>query len=450
MGITNFSSKVQAFIDLNHLMDTKDNCLIAVSGGVDSMVLAHTLKDLGYATAIAHVNFQLRGLESDADAAFVRAYAKKQDLLYYQLEVDTEAYAKKEKLSIQEAAREIRYAWLEEIRKKNQAQWIVVGHHKNDLAETMLFNLTRGTGLAGLRSIQAKNGQILRPLLFAERHEILTYAKKQNLQWREDSSNVKTKYSRNLIRHEVLPKLAKINNKVVEHLYHTSLLMNDISLVLKSHLEIIKENYVQEDADQIRIDISAIKTLTTANTLLFYLLQEHGFNTSQVQDILATRTSSKVFLSPKKRGVIHGKYLLISNFAEGTETTFLLESWSKAPIKTVHFTLSWEIKPYYGQRVPQKVDLLWLDADKLTFPLTLRKRKAGDSFKPIGMKGQTKKVKDFLTDRKLSLLEKERLWLLTSANEQIAWLVGIRPDERFKVTGNTQKIIAFTLTGYVE
>ena len=437
----NLLNKFQEFIRKEALFGDSDTLLVGCSGGVDSMVLVHLLLEAGYSIELAHLHFHLRGEESDGDAGFVRDFAKAHDLVYHQLDVDTEAYAKKHKVSIQEAARQLRYDWFEKIRKERQAQWIAVAHQKNDIAETMLFNLTRGTGIAGMHGIKSKNGVIVRPLLFAERAQLLAYAERHEIVWREDSSNQKTKYSRNLIRHKVLPLLAEINPAVIQNLAHHALIMSDLERVLDSYLGDVKKHLVTVDAGQVRIQLAQISGLTSAKTILYYLIRDYGFNESDAADILASRTSGKVFLSKEKRAVIHGEWLLITDFAEGIAPSYYLESWATEPIETPEFTLSWQVIDYYGQRIPDDANRIWLSKDKLIFPLTLRKRQPGDRFHPFGMGGQSKKLKDFLSNLKLSLPEKEKIWILESADGQICWVIGYRMDERFRVDAQTRAVL---------
>ena len=434
------------FINHNQsLIQPNTKLLVAVSGGLDSMVLIHLLLDVGHDFDVAHVNFQLRGPESDEDAAFVRDFCSLNDIGYHQLTVDTDAYAKEHKISIQEAARKIRYDWFEKIRAEIQAQWILVAHQKNDIAETVIFNLTRGAGIAGLHGIKIKNGFILRPLLFAERSAILAYAKENDIVWREDSSNAKTKYARNLIRHKVMPLLAELNPAVVQNIAHNAQIMSEIEDLMTEYLDAARQVYVTHDANEMRIDLKSISQLASAKTILFYLLKEFDFNESLVKDILKSGESSKVFLSPKKRAVIHGDYLLVTDFAEDVGQTYQIESWSKAPIQTPEFKLSWTIASYHGQSLPDDDETVWLAKDNLVFPLVLRKRKPGDRFQPFGMGGKSKKIKDFLSALKLSVPEKEKVWILESGDGQIVWVVGQRIDERFKIFGGTKEIIAFKI-----
>ena len=438
---------LQDFINHNaSLIQTNTKLLVGVSGGVDSMVLVYLFLDMNVDFEIAHVNFQLRGKESDGDAAFVQEFCAMNDIVYHQLDVDAAAYAKNHKISIQEAARQIRYEWFEKTRAEINAQWIVVAHQKNDIAETVIFNLTRGAGIAGLHGIKAQNGFILRPLLFAERQAVIAYAKENDIAWREDSSNTKTKYARNLIRHKVMPLLAEINPSVVQNIAHNALIMSEIEVLLKEYLDAAQQMYVTKDANEVRMNLKQISRLATAKTILFYLLKDYGFNETQVRDMLSSGETSKVFLSSQKRAVIHGEFLLVTDFAEDTGRTYLIESWSNEPIITPEFSLSWAIESYHGQRLPDDDDIVWLDRDKMIFPLILRKRKAGDRFQPFGMGGKSKKIKDFLANLKLSVPEKEKVWLLESGDGQICWVVGHRIDERYKIQGSTKEMIAFSLS----
>ncbi|HHB79181.1 MAG TPA: tRNA lysidine(34) synthetase TilS [Saprospiraceae bacterium] len=429
------------FVRKHQLMQTDDKLLVGISGGLDSMVLGHLLLDAGYDFDVAHVNFHLRGQESDGDATFVKRFADENGLNFHQLDVDTDAFAKAHKISIQQAARQLRYEWLEKKRKEVGASWILVAHQKNDIAETMIFNWIRGSGMAGLHGIKSKSGHLVRPLLFAERQDILAYAKENDVTWREDSSNQKTKYARNLIRHKVLPLLESINPAVIQNLAHNAQIMSELELMLEDFVETIRQKYMRREAQEIRLDLKAIRALPSAKSVLYYLLKEYGFNESLVVDILGAKETGKVFLSGQKRAVIHGDSLLVTDFAEDTGVEYQLEAWRKMPIDTPEFELSWTVKNYHGQRPPEEDGLVWLAKDRMVFPLVLRKRKAGDRFQPFGMGGRSKKLKDFLSNLKLSLPEKEKIWVLESGDGKICWVVGLRIDERFKVLGSTQEIL---------
>lgn len=442
---TNFLQVFFNHLQQQAIISPKDKLLVAISGGLDSMVLGHLLLDLGYDFDVVHVNFHLRGKESDGDATFVKNFAEAHDLVYHQLDVDTDTYAKKHKISIQEAARQLRYQWFEEKRQAIQAQWILVAHQKNDIAETMIFNLTRGAGIAGLHGIKAQNGFIVRPLLFAARQQILAYAKENDVDWREDSSNEKTKYARNLIRHEVMPLLETINPAVISNLVHNAQIMSELEVVLNEYVQMAKETFVKTDTNEVRIHLEPIRQLASAKTVLYYLLKDDGFNETLVKDILDAEESSKVFLSSKKRAVIHGEYLLITDFAEDVGRTYSLEARSDVPIDTPEFKMSWTKKDYHGQNLPDDDETVWLNSDRLVFPLILRKRKAGDRFQPIGMGGKSKKIKDYLSSLKLSLPAKEKVWILESGDGTICWVVGYRLDERYKVFGGTKEILEIKL-----
>lgn len=442
--MSSFNQNFLTFIESNALFQRADTLIVGVSGGVDSMVLAELLWTNGYKIVMAHVNFQLRGQEADGDAAFVQNFAEAKDIPCHVHHVDTKNYAKVNKLSIQEAARAIRYQWFEDLRQSLKAVAIVVGHHKDDVAETMLINLTRGTGIAGLHGILPKNGVVVRPLLFAERSMILAYAKKNDLDWRADSSNDNTKYARNLIRHKVIPLLESINPSVVKNIVNTSLIMNDLELVLEGYFQNLKTQFVIQDADKISIDLGHISKLPGASSILYHLIREYGFNASQIADILASQTSSKVFLSNQKRAVIHGEKLIISNFAEANVIEYLLEPSCEEPIKTPDFTLSWGEESYHGQALEKDEHVAYLDQEQLVFPLVLRKRRAGDWFQPIGMNGKSKKLKKYLSDLKLSVLDKEQLWILENGDGQICWVVGMRLDHRFRVSGRSRFVLKMT------
>jgi len=437
---------VDAYCAEHKLCAPGDEIVVGVSGGADSVVLLDVLRRLGVKPIVAHVNYQLRGAESDGDADFVRELAAKWNLPFYLKTADTARLAKDQGRSIQDVARQIRYDFFEEVRRLTGADRIAVAHHRDDVAETVLFRLVRGTGIEGLRGMQPLHGHIIRPLLFVARDELLAYARARKLTWREDSSNASTKYARNFIRHKVMPLLREVNPAAVDNIIRNTLIFREIEAMVKSEVSEFKARHVQADAGQVSIDLAALRATTAPVTLLHYLLGEYGFSPAQVRDILAPHESGKVFLSANKRAVIHGDRLLVTDLAGGTSPSYMLEKWGQTELQTPDFKLSWEIKTYGGEEVPRERDTVWLDAGAMIFPLTLRKRQAGDWFCPLGMGGHRKKVKDYLTDLKLSLPGREKVWVLETAERKICWVVGYRPDERFKVHGGTTSVLILKKT----
>lgn len=425
--------KVAQYINQEKLFTLKDKVLVTLSGGADSVALLRLLLDMGYVCKAAHCNFHLRGDESDRDETFVRELCRQQEVPLHVRHFLTTEEAAKRHISIEMAARELRYAWFEELRREAKADVIAVAHHKDDSVETLLLNLIRGTGINGLLGIRPKNGYIVRPLLCLDRKEITEYLHELGQAYVTDSTNLQDEYTRNKIRLNLLPLMQDINPSAKESLLSTAEHLNDAALLYKKGIEEGKQK-VQTGQD---ILISALLQEPAPETLLFELLYPLGFNSAQVRDIFASLNgqSGKIFLSKEWRLIKDRKLLLIEPVCTADTTTAFSPDDPALP-----FRLTVEEREITKDFIiPRDRDTACFDADKLDRSFTVRRCRQGDSFIPFGMTGR-KRVSDYLTNRKFSLSRKEQQWVLCSSNH-IIWLIGERTDNRFRIDGTTRRII---------
>ena len=394
---------------------------MALSGGADSVALLRLLLHLGYTCEAAHCNFHLRGAESDRDEEFVRCLCREQETVLHTVHFDTEKEAKERHISIEMAARELRYDWFEEVRKECGASVIAVAHHRDDSVETFLLTLIRGTGINGLRGIQPRNGKIVRPLLCLDRKEITDYLDSLGQSYVTDSTNLQDEYTRNKIRLNLLPMMQEINPAVKESILKTAEHLEDAASIYKRGIEEAKKRILTPEG----ICIRALLQETAPETVLFEILYPLGFNAAQVKDIYRALNGQpgKVFASTCRRVVKDRELLLIEPLQEATKPKLTMKEYEHTP----------------GFVIPRDKNTACFDADKLQHPLSLRLFRQGDTFVPFGMKGR-KKVSDYLTDRKFSLLRKERQWILCCGDD-IIWLVGERADNRFRVDEGTKKVL---------
>ena len=436
--------------NLPFLKDKK--LLVAISGGIDSVVLTHLLKSLNYNFELAHCNFLLRGKESDKDESFVLELASKLGLKLHSKSFETEKYAESKNISIQMAARELRYNWFEELLQKNNLDYIITAHQKDDELETFLINFTRGTGLDGLTGIPIINGNIIRPFLPFSRNEILIYATKNKLKWREDSSNTSIKYIRNKIRHKVIPVLKELNPNLLDSFSKTMQNLNGSKQLVSDYLKLIKEKVVFESGDEIYFKINELNKLNHSKAYLFELLKTYNFTEwDDVTNLLKAQTGkyvvSKTHRLLKNRDQLILTALNVENHTECckiSSTTQSIENPINLQFETIEIPASTKSdKTKILQELFLNNDTTEVfDFNVLQFPLTLRKWQKGDYFYPIGLSGK-KKISKYFKDKKLSLFEKENAWLLCSGNN-IVWLVGKRIDDRFKVTSKTSTIFKIT------
>ena len=429
------------FISTNSLFDTSHKILVTVSGGIDSVVLCHLLKKTGFEFGIAHCNFKLRGKESDDDEIFVKNLAKNLNVSFHVKKFDTQTYADKSGVSIQMAARELRYSWFEEIRLKYKYDFIATAHHQNDEIETFFINIIRGTGIAGLHGIKAKTGNIVRPLMFADRKQIEIFASKNKIEFREDSSNASVKYLRNKIRHQLIPLLKEMNPDVENSIIKDIKKISQIENVFKLLVEEKKTDIVKCDGRLVFIDIEKTRALQNKELFLFEFLKSYNFSGDIIKNISGSlkRISGKQFFSSTHRLLKDRTNLIISPLKDSNiEKEFLIKkncSFIKTPLHLKFKT----VKNSTNLEILKDKNIACINYDNLNFPLTLRKWKQGDFFYPFGMKGK-KKLSDFLTDIKLNIFEKENTWLLCNEND-IIWVVGQRLDNRYKINEKTERVL---------
>ena len=407
--------------------------LIACSGGLDSVVLTHLMKTAGFEIALAHCNFSLRGKESDGDEMFVIGLAKQMHISVFAETFDTHKFAEKHKVSTQMAARTLRYNWFDEVLKDFKFDYLLTAHHLDDDLETFFINLSRGTGLNGLTGIPVKNNKTIRPILDFSREEIMEYAEKNKLKWREDSTNQKTDYLRNKLRLEVLPQFKKTNESLLKNFQKTQKNLLSSQALVEDYMALIYKLAVSEAADSYKINIQKLKELPHTNDLLYELLNGFGFTEWQdISHLLDAQTGKQIF-SKTHQLLKNREELILSeiDFDKMNQEFLVSEEGITSPIH-----LKIEPSKYIGEI---EKNLIYASAEKLQFPLKLRKWKSGDSFQPFGMKGK-KKLSKFFKDEKIPLTEKDKIWLLLS-DDKIMWVIGYRMDDRFKVTENTKKVL---------
>lgn len=434
--------KVREFIHKENLIPNNTKVIVGLSGGMDSMVLLDILILLGYRCTAAHCNFHLRGEESDRDENFVKKWCKSIDIPFTSINFDTKQYAVDRKISIEMAARELRYNWFETLRRHHHANFIAVAHHKDDSVETVLLNLIRGTGIKGLTGISPKNGYIVRPLLGISRSEIEKYISERDIPYVTDSTNNEDLYLRNALRLNVLPILEKLNPSVKDTIYRTSKNVTEAEKVYSDSIQ----KAIKKAFNDNKIDINVLKHTASPRSVLFELLTPYNFTPSTIEDISESinSISGKIFFSERGSYSENKKYRLIKDrnfflFEEVKEKCEEDETYSiEEGIREINSPINLKIKEL---RAPVEIKynrhFLYVDAEKIKYPLKLRKWRTGDWFIPFGMRGR-KKLSDYFTDRKFSLKDKDDAWILTSS-EDIVWIVGERNDDRFRITEDTKK-----------
>ncbi|WP_426670351.1 tRNA lysidine(34) synthetase TilS [Mucilaginibacter sp. McL0603] len=432
------------FIEQNNLFKPDSKILAAVSGGMDSVLMVHLLKAAEYNFGIAHCNFQLRGDEAIADQQFVKQLAAQLNIPFHAIDFDTKKYAADKKISIQMAARDLRYQWFAQVSQQANYDVISLAHHQNDAIETILLNLTRGTGVAGLHGILPRNGSIVRPLLFLKRDEIQDIVTANGLAYVEDSSNSSVKYARNKIRLEVVPKLKELNPALEKTFEQNLKHFRGLETLLDQKLAELKKSIFIIHQDELHLSIEEIKKLHPQSLLLFGLLQEYGFNESTVDDIISAldKHSGRIFESTDFTLILDREKLILSKKHERLNDVVRIdEGQHEVNYNNYRLNILHDDSALIIRDNPLAVSV---DSDLLIYPLTLRHWQQSDHFYPLGMKTR-QKLSDFFIHQKIPLHEKTLIPLLVNGNGEIIWIGGYRPDERYKVSKKTKKVTIFEL-----
>ena len=442
-----FLRKIEQFIEQKELMSKNQLYLVALSGGADSVALLLVLKRLGYNVEAAHCNFHLRGEESDRDEDFCKDLCRELDIKLHLAHFDTQTDASLHGISIEMAARNLRYNYFEALLKDIDASAVCVAHHKDDSAETLLLNLIRGTGVEGLTGIKSKNNRIVRPFLCVRRNEIINYLEQQNQSFVTDSSNLVNDVQRNKIRLDVMPLLQTINPSVVEHLNQTGEYVEDATAILNTTLEQMYDRVVLlKTEEQTIVDIERLEKEQSSNYLLWYILKNYGFNAAPIKQISSGLKISvgRVWESATHALTINNNKIIVEPlFTCDTKEYRLIEEG----LYHLNSKLSIEIKKesYSSDKGFSKdPKYIWIDADKVAFPLFIRLIKEGDRMIPLGMKG-SKLISDMLTDSKVSYFDRQRQYVLLNNEQQIIWLLGHRIDDRYKITSSTKTVLKIKL-----
>ncbi len=425
------------FVARHDLFDPEDRILLAVSAGLDSMVMLDLFREAGYSVGVAHCNFQLRGEESDKDESFVEHYCNRSDIKFFIHRFDTKNYAEETGLSIQMAARELRYAWFYQVLEMEKYHWLATAHQLNDNLETILSRWTKGAGLDQLLGIPLKNEKVIRPMLFATREEITKYAVSRKILWREDSSNEKDDYQRNFIRHQIVPRLKEINPSLESTFFNSQEKMNGAYELMQRGLGQLKDSITRIKGNQFLIDKNLLLLLKNPGFVCYEWLRPFGFEWDRCLQLVASLASQpgKLFYSSTHEAVIDREFIIVSPRNELMSEILIEEGQDKAALGP--WTLT--IKTTSANIISSDEFLGTFDYSRIKFPMLWRKWRNGDAFFPLGL-GHRKKVSDFLIDQKVPMTQKSTVTILESGGE-VVWVVGHRVDDRFKVTPQTKSVL---------
>ena len=451
----NLLERFTDYILKEDLFRPTDRLLIAMSGGIDSVVLCELCNQSGFDFGIAHCNFKLRGVESDEDAAFVRSIAQAYNAPFFVKQFETGAYAENNKLSIQVAARVLRYAWFQELVAGNHIgdnetkanapgsggfDYVLTAHHADDNVETILMNFFKGTGIAGLRGILPKQGNLIRPLLFCHKEELQGFAETHRLSHREDSSNSTDKYTRNYFRNQLIPSLEQLFPAVRANLSENSKRFAEIEQLYFEAIQLHKKKLLEYKGKEVHIPVLKLKKIEPLETVIYEVIRGFGFTSHQVQDVISLleSESGKFIASPSFRVIRNRNWLIIAPAPSIENNLFIVEESTRS-ISFPAGKLDFKIVVANDQPLASGTDIAMLDARGISFPLILRRWKQGDYFYPLGMR-KKKKLSRFFIDNKLSLTEKEQAWVLET-DKKITWVIGRRIDDRFKITPSSKTIL---------
>lgn len=442
-------------VQQQNLFQKNDLLLLAVSGGMDSVALCELCCRAGFHFEIAHCNFQLRGEESERDEKFVRQLGERYWTKVFVKKFDTKEYAEKKKISIQVAARELRYEWFGELLKSQstlsiygesslvpiqRSRFLLTGHHANDNIETLLLNFFKGTGIKGLQGILAKKQNIIRPLLFAKKEEILTFLKENNLEFVEDSSNASDKYTRNYIRNQLIPSLQKAFPQVEDNLIHNLDRFSEIEILYHQAIQLHKNRLIEQKGNELHIPVLKLLKTQPLKTIVFEIIKEFGFTAHQTEEIInLLKSESGKYISSSTHKIIKNRNWLIIAPQNVLDSAYILFDEEVGEIEFELGKLRIKDQDSKPAKIPSSNLIAAVDAKEITFPLLLRKWKQGDYFYPLGMQ-KKKKLSKFFIDQKKSLSDKEKIWVLES-NKRIVWIVGERIDDRFKITDKTERVL---------
>jgi tRNA(Ile)-lysidine synthase len=446
--------KFKHYILNQHLFEPKDRLLLAVSGGVDSVVLCALCKQAGYDFEIAHCNFQLRGADSQRDEAFVIALAEKYGVPFHLKTFDTAGYAKVAKKSIETAARDLRYEWfyslINSIQKEvapavaSKLNYILTGHHADDNIETVTMNFFRGTGIAGLKGILSKQGKIIRPLLFARRTELETYAAQQGLEFVTDHTNLENDYTRNYFRNTILPLVSESFPEATNNVLKNIQRFRETEILFQQSIEQYKKKLLEYRGKEIHIPVLKLLKTVPLVTVLHEIIKEFGFTAHQTEEAITLLKSEtgKYIQSATHRIIKNRGWIIISPIQTVEANHILMEEKDNEIVFSIG-SLSMETVDSGSYKITLDPLVAQLDLSKISFPLLLRKWKIGDYFYPLGMQ-KKKKLSRFLSDQKLSLTQKENVWVV-AMDQKIIWVVGMRIDDRYKISEATQQIYSLRL-----
>lgn len=436
--------KVSDFIGKHQLLSSDDLHLVGLSGGADSVALLLVLQHLGYRIEAAHCNFHLRGAESDRDEKFVKTLCEERYIPFHVIHFDTEEYASLHKVSIEMAARELRYGYFHQLCQDIGASKVCVAHHRDDAVETFLMNLLRGSGIHGLTGIRPHNGIIVRPLLCVSRQEIEDFLHSVGQKYVTDSTNLADDVLRNKIRHQVMPTLKELNPKAAENIGKSAYYLQEAEKIIDKAIAIQEEELIHRSANKFsqEVSIPQLLRLPSPEFFLHGWLSAYGFNSHQTDQMFShlSSTSGKTFNSSTHTLVIDRETMILAPLLAPMKSMKIPETGRYRYGDDILF----EFQLSDDHSISKSSDCVTLDAGKIDFPLTIRPVQEGDRFCPLGMDGH-RLVSDFMTDRKISVLDKRRQLVVTDSHGAILWLVGLRPDNRFRVTERTSKILQMTI-----